>query len=114
MTPKGCTEEKNAYNTEIEPEKSGCSVIYWPSQTYLFSSGCQLLHHWLLTAARAMTFCCCVTVCAGPDFDGCFVVAPLCIPLEGKPMSAFESVRSEVLRHHPLEGVQAWLSLHHC
>lgn len=67
-----------------------------------------------LAAARSGTLCCCVTVCAGPDFDGCFVIAPLCIPLEGKPVSAFESVRPEVLRHHPPDRIQAWLSLHHC
>lgn len=38
-------------------------------------------------------------MCAGPDFDGCFGIAPLCILLEGKPLNAFESVRFEV--HHP-------------
>lgn len=104
---------KNAHIIEIKTEKSGC-VIYWSSQTYLFSCASHPLHHWLLRAAKSVTLCCCVTMRAGPDFDGCFAIAPLCIPLEGKPMSAFESVRPEVLRHYPPDRIQVWLSLHHC
>lgn len=65
------------------------------------TAGSQPLHHWLLTAPRAVTLCWYLTMCAGPDFDQCFGIGPLCMPLEGKPLNAFESVRFDVLKHHP-------------
>lgn len=77
-----------------------CHVL---AQSNVFSptAESQPLHHWFLTAPKAVTLCWYLTTCAGPDFGGYFGIAPLCISLGGKPLNAFESVRFEVLMHCP-------------
>lgn len=80
--------------------KSNISLLWIPAAASVAPDSCQI--------------CDTVQLCVlGLTLMDVLSLLPFVFPLEGKPMSAFESVRPEVLRHRPPDRIQARLSLCH-